>query len=112
MAQLILIVDLEFLGCFGVLVDLANRCFILTLVFVLGIVVVIVGPGAWMLGEDHSLKSAGRGCLRVCSRHVSSLVTGGKSFRRRWRIRHADFRVCQRTTPAAVRISEAGENPG
>jgi hypothetical protein len=52
MAQLVLIVALELLGGFCVLVDLAHGCLILTGMFIASVIVVILGAGRRVLGEN------------------------------------------------------------
>jgi hypothetical protein len=61
MPQLILIVDLEFLGCFRVFIGLTLRCLILTRMFIVSIIVVIFSATQRVLGEDRILKPMGDG---------------------------------------------------
>src|SRR5450755_1371579 len=49
MAQLVLIVDLELLGGFHVLVDLAHGCLIFTGMFIVSVIVVILRAGRRVL---------------------------------------------------------------
>lgn len=73
MAQLVLIVDLELLGGFRVLVDLAHGCLILTWMFIVSVIVVIFRAGRWVLGDNQSLKVA-RGGFCVFSGHSGILL--------------------------------------
>jgi hypothetical protein len=58
MPQPVLIVDLELLGGFGVLVNLAHGRLILTGMFIVSVIVVILGACRRLLGENPSLKVA------------------------------------------------------
>src|SRR4030081_2100856 len=69
MTTRILIVDLELLGSFSALVDRAQRCLILTRMFIVPVIVVILGATRRMRGENQSLKMARGEYFRVCSDH-------------------------------------------
>jgi hypothetical protein len=58
MTYLNLIIDLELLGAFGALVDRADRCLILTRMFIVSVIVVIFGATRRVRGENQSLKLA------------------------------------------------------
>ena len=55
MAQLILIVDLELLGCLRVLVGLAHGCLILRGMLIISVIVVILRAGRRVFGENRTL---------------------------------------------------------
>jgi uncharacterized PurR-regulated membrane protein YhhQ (DUF165 family) len=73
MAQLVLIVDLELLGGFCVLIDLAHGCLILTGVFIVSVIVVILGTAPRVLGENQTLKVVHCGRFCMCVGHGRSL---------------------------------------
>ena len=74
MTQRVLVVDLELLGRFGVLIDLAYRRFIFSVMFIVAVIVVIYGAARRVLGEKPS-QGCRRGCEDcVCMGHARVLM--------------------------------------
>jgi len=61
MTRVVLIVNLELFGSFGVLIGLTHGCLILTVMLIVAVIIVIFGTGRWVLSNDQSLERV-RGC--------------------------------------------------
>src|ERR1700683_4565846 len=73
MAQLILIVDLELLGCLRVLVGLAHGCLILRGMLIISVIVVILRAGRRVFGENRTLNVLQGAGFCVFSAHAGIL---------------------------------------
>jgi hypothetical protein len=81
--QPILVFDIEFFGDFGAFVVRANRCLILTHMFIVSVIEVIFGAARRIRGKSQSLK-VGRGVWCFVSgghaRILLNIITGEPSY--------------------------------
>jgi hypothetical protein len=80
--QPILIFDIELFGGFGAFVVRANRCLILTHMFIVSVIEVIFGAARGIRGESQTLKVGRRVCFLVSGGHARillNIITGEPS---------------------------------